>query len=141
MKGKLLTATEKAPGVVLLSAALLVALAIAPSAAPADDDGAIVHVLNRIGFGPKAGDVEKVRAIGLRTYIERQLHPDRIPDADMSERLNGLRTLGMKARDIATQYELPLLRARREQRQRADTQGKPQAGTQANGDKIGRAHV
>ena len=28
-------------------------------------DKAIVHVLNRIGFGPRPGDVERVRAIGL----------------------------------------------------------------------------
>ena len=43
-------------------------------------DKAIVHVLNRIGFGPRPGDVERVRAIGLQRYIDQQLHPERIAD-------------------------------------------------------------
>jgi len=42
-----------------------------------NDDKAIVHVLNRIGFGPRPGDVEKVRAMGLQAYIDQQLHPVR----------------------------------------------------------------
>ena len=52
-----------------------------PAAAPAPaSDQAIVHVLNRIGFGPRPGDVEKVRAVGLQRYIDEQLHPERIAD-------------------------------------------------------------
>ena len=38
----------------------------------------IVHVLNRLGFGPRPGDIEKVAAMGLETYIEQQLHPQEI---------------------------------------------------------------
>ena len=45
------------------------------------DDAAITHVLNRLTFGPRPGDVEKVRAIGLASWIEQQLHPERIDDA------------------------------------------------------------
>ncbi|MCK5352097.1 DUF1800 family protein, partial [bacterium] len=40
----------------------------------------IVHVLNRLGFGPRPGDIEKVAAMGLEAYIEQQLHPQEIPD-------------------------------------------------------------
>ena len=47
---------------------------------PPSDDKAIVHILNRIGFGPRPGDVEKVRAIGVQSYIDQQLQPERIPD-------------------------------------------------------------
>jgi uncharacterized protein (DUF1800 family) len=81
------------------------------------DDKAVVHVLNRIGFGPRDGDVERVNAIGLPRYIDEQLHPERIPDAAMSARLSGLTTLGLSSREIAETYEVPQLQARREKKQ------------------------
>jgi len=57
------------------------------SAAPfPNDDKTIVHVLNRIGFGPRPMDIERVRAMGLEAYIEQQLHPERIADASAEER-------------------------------------------------------
>ena len=59
-------------------------LANVTSATVPKDDQAIVHVLNRIGFGPRAGDVERVRAMGLDRYVDQQLHPERIPDAAMA---------------------------------------------------------
>src|SRR5450631_1489575 len=89
------------------------------AAAFPDDNRAIVHVLNRIGFGPRPGDVEKVHALGLQKYIEQQLRPDRIPDAGMSAHLATLSTLNMSSRDIAEQFELPLLEARRAQKDAA----------------------
>src|SRR2546428_4688966 len=79
---------------------------------PADDQ-AILHVLNRIAFGPRPGDVERVRAIGLSAYIEQQLHPERIAEPEMSARLADLPTLGMSSRAIADQYEKPAIEARR----------------------------
>ena len=84
---------------------------VGAAGAPADDQ-AILHVLNRIGFGPRPGDVEKVRAIGLSAYIDQQLHPERVPDPDMPGRLADLSTLGMSSRDIAEQYAKPAIQAR-----------------------------
>ena len=46
----------------------------------ANDDRAVSHVLNRVAFGARPGDVERVRAIGIDRYIDLQLHPERIPD-------------------------------------------------------------
>ena len=40
----------------------------------------IGHVLNRLGFGARPGDVERVKAIGLDNYINQQLNPERIKD-------------------------------------------------------------
>jgi uncharacterized protein (DUF1800 family) len=82
-----------------------------------NDDKAIVHVLNRVGFGPRPGDVEKVRAMGIQAYIDEQLHPERLPDASMDARLAGLTTLRMSSREIAQQFELPALQARRDRKQ------------------------
>jgi uncharacterized protein (DUF1800 family) len=85
--------------------------------APPDDDQAIVHVLNRIGFGPRPGDIERVRQIGLRQYIEQQLHPERISDDAMTTRLKEFQTLNLSSRDIAERYEIPQVQARRTAKQ------------------------
>ena len=48
---------------------------------PADQQ--IMQALNRLTFGPRPGDIQKVRAIGLDKWIDEQLHPERIDDAAM----------------------------------------------------------
>ena len=84
------------------------------------DDRAIVHVLNRLGFGAAPGDVERVRATGLATYIDRQLQPERIDDREMATRLAAFETLSKTTQEMAQQYYLPAQMARREaQRQQA----------------------
>ena len=101
--------------------ALFVAvIAVSTSAATfPTDDRAIVHVLSRTGFGPRPGDVEKVRALGIQRYIEEQLHPERIADTAMNTRLAELTTIGLSSRQIAEQYELPQLEARRQRKEEA----------------------
>jgi len=51
---------------------LLAAIFMSIAAAPADD-AAIVHALNRLTYGPRPGDVERVKSIGLEKWIEAQL--------------------------------------------------------------------
>src|SRR5262245_21500696 len=83
-----------------------------PAAAPSPtDDGAIVHVLNRVGFGPRPGEVASVRETGLQRYIDQQLHPERIADAGMSARLESLATLGMSEEEIVSRFEIPQMQA------------------------------
>jgi uncharacterized protein (DUF1800 family) len=109
-----------------LSAALLIVAAVgAADRAPLPDDHrTIVHVLNRIGYGPRPGDVERVRAMGLARYIGRQLNPEKIADTEMNARLAPLTTLTMSTSALAEEYYLPALEERNaRQRQQA------QAGT------------
>lgn len=40
----------------------------------------ILRFLNRAGYGPKPGDVERVAAMGLAVYLEEQLHPETLED-------------------------------------------------------------
>jgi uncharacterized protein (DUF1800 family) len=94
------------------------------------DDRAIVHVLNRIGFGPRPGDVSRVRDIGLQRYIDQQLRPDRIADVDTDARLAGLTTLGMSAEQIRSEFEQPQIEARR-RRQLALAGTPASSGTEA----------
>ncbi len=78
------------------------------------DDATIQHVLNRLAFGPRPGDVERIRASGLARYIDQQLHPERIADAQMAERLNSFETLNASSRELARNYYLPAQLARQQ---------------------------
>src|SRR4030095_5617739 len=52
-----------------------------PAAGPPNDRAAVEHALNRLTFGPRAGEIERVQKIGLATWIARHALPDR-PDVD-----------------------------------------------------------
>src|SRR5579872_5680945 len=107
--------------------------AIGVSAAPfPNDDQAIVHVLSRIGYGARPGDVERVKRVGLQRYIDEQLHPDRVADAGMSARLDGLTSTKLGSRQIVEQYELPELEAR--QKKQAANGGNANADADAGAD-------
>jgi uncharacterized protein (DUF1800 family) len=67
---------------------------------PSDRDE-IVHVLNRITFGPRPGDVEAVQKMGLNNYIEQQLHPETIDDSAVEQQLSQFELLHMSAQDLA----------------------------------------
>ncbi|HEV3037103.1 MAG TPA: DUF1800 domain-containing protein [Candidatus Angelobacter sp.] len=72
-----------------------------------DDDKRILHALNRLTFGPRPGDVDKVRAIGLSKWFEEQLHPDKIEDSSTEARLSPLRTLKMSTSDMVENFPPP----------------------------------
>jgi uncharacterized protein (DUF1800 family) len=86
-----------------LSTAPLSALRAAPTEAT---DEQILHVLNRLSFGPAPGDVEAVRRIGIDTYIEQQLHPSLLPRSpELDTRLADLSTLNESTTQLAEKYE------------------------------------
>src|SRR5499433_4533186 len=68
-------------------------------------DQQIVHALNRLTFGPRPGDVEQVRRIGLSKWIELQLHPEQIPESPALEaKLKPLATLRMPLNQVVEEY-------------------------------------
>jgi uncharacterized protein (DUF1800 family) len=99
---------------------LVAALAVMPFAAPSPaDDASLVHVLNRIGYGPRPADVERVRQLGIQEYIEQQLHPERIADEGMGARLDRLTTLTLSTSELLERYQQPNVQARRARQQAA----------------------
>jgi uncharacterized protein (DUF1800 family) len=95
----------------------------AKTAVPADpDDRVIAHVLNRLAFGAVPGDFERLRQLGLTTYIEQQLHPERLANDAMSARLAGLQTITKSTRELASLYFLPAQMARQQQQRRRAAQ-------------------
>ena len=74
----------------------------------------ILHVLNRLGFGPRPGDFERVSAIGPERYVQEQLHPESIAiPADLTERVNEYRTIHMSPIALFVEYQRPIMQARR----------------------------
>ena len=59
-----------------------------PQTTSLTEEQKIVHVLNRTGFGPRPGDVERVRRMGLQNYLDLQLHPLKIEDSAAESRLS-----------------------------------------------------
>ena len=100
------------------------------SAIPARPDAkTITHVLNRIGFGPRPGDVERVQQIGLAAYIDQQLHPERVPNDTMNARLAELPTLAMDSKELGEQIAVADQMRRMIQRQQAQQPPPPANST------------
>jgi uncharacterized protein (DUF1800 family) len=108
-------------------ALLAVLLAIpglrAAPAVPTDDD-AIRHALNRLTYGARPGDIERVRTMGLQRWIDQQLDPGRIDNSAVEPRLASLETLTLDAATIQRDYAGPAMRERRD-RQRANQAMQP----------------
>ena len=71
------------------------------------EDQRILHVLNRLGFGARPGDVERVKAMGVDKYIELQLTPDKIDDSASEAKLQNLETLRMTNAELYEKYPQP----------------------------------
>jgi uncharacterized protein (DUF1800 family) len=75
---------------------------------------AILHALNRLTYGPRPGDVERVQKMGLAKWIEQQLDPDSINDSQMQGRLEKYPTLKMSSAKLLDEFPQPQVAARRE---------------------------
>src|SRR3989442_14523393 len=71
------------------------------------EDQKILHVLSRLGFGARPGDVERVKAMGLEKYIEFQLRPEKIDDSATEAKLQNLETLRMSSAELYEKYPQP----------------------------------
>lgn len=79
-----------------------------PSPAKAlTEEQKILHVLNRLGFGARVGDVKKVKAIGLSKYIDQQLDPASINDAVAEAKVKNLDVFGMTTAELFAKYPNP----------------------------------
>ena len=56
-----------------------------------------LHALNRLTFGPRPGEVDKVLAKGVDSWVEDQLHPESIDDGALGAHLSAYRALTLAA--------------------------------------------
>lgn len=64
-----------------------------------------LHLLNRIAFGPRPGDLDHVVAIGPERYIDEQLNPSSIPlPDDLVKRVDGLLTATESGGEVLAEF-------------------------------------
>ncbi len=68
-------------------------------------DDRILHALNRFTFGPRAGDLEAARAMGLDKWFDQQLHPTGIDESVLNARLAQYPAMQMSTQDLL--FRLP----------------------------------
>jgi len=76
---------------------------------PLTDDQKVLHALNRLTFGPRPGDQERVSKMGLDAWFQEQLHPEKIDDSKLTamlDRFPGLKLSQAKMRDKFPTEEL-----------------------------------
>ena len=117
--------------VILAAACLLICMPVLPvTGAGPVSDRRIIHVLNRLAFGPTLEDFHHVRSIGVDRYIAEQLDPESIPEPfELEWRIAALQTLRYNAAQLRRLYgPLPAVRGfslppelEKAQRERAQT--------------------
>jgi len=70
-------------------------------------DQQIAQLLSRLTFGARPGDLERVKQMGIDTYLKQQLEPDTIDDSALDTRLAKLPTLSLATPTIAELYNPP----------------------------------
>jgi len=98
-----------------------------PNGAPIARNQQAIHVLNRLAFGPRPGDIDEVNRIGADAYIQRQLERDSIPEPpELQERLTALPTLRMTPVALFEEFQEPIRQA-----QKGDPSAKKEARHEA----------
>jgi uncharacterized protein (DUF1800 family) len=68
----------------------------------------VIHALYRLSFGPRPGDVEVVRKMGVKKWIDLQLHPERIAEnPELAPKLAPLESLRLSQAATERTYPNP----------------------------------
>ena len=102
-------------------------------------DEQVKHALNRVGFGARPGDVERVRAMGVDRWIESQLWPEKIEDRATEQFVARFPVLAKNPGELLAEYPQPQQLIREKRREMAQ-HGEMVTRDSTSG-KIGRAHV
>src|SRR5580692_841374 len=71
-------------------------------------DEQVLHALDRLTFGPRPGDVEVVKKMGVKKWIDLQLHPEKIAEnTELEAKLAPLETLRLSQGQTEATYPTP----------------------------------
>jgi len=70
-------------------------------------DEAVLHALNRLAYGRRPGDVERIKQLGLAKWIDQQLNPNSIDDRAVESRLEALPSLRLATAKLIQEYPQP----------------------------------
>jgi uncharacterized protein (DUF1800 family) len=71
---------------------------------PLTPDEKILQVLNRFTYGPRPGDLERVRAIGLNAWFIQQINPSKIDDSALEARLASYPAMQLSLQQLMENY-------------------------------------
>jgi uncharacterized protein (DUF1800 family) len=74
-----------------------------------DEHQRAIHALNRLTFGPRPGEVDRVAGMGVEKWIDQQLNPNKIDDSALEARLEQFRTLKMQPKEMLANFPPPQL--------------------------------
>ena len=83
---------------------MIVKLPAPPKLKQVQGDQRILHALDRLTFGPRPGELEEVKAIGLDGWITQQLHPATIDDFALQERLEKFPAMRLSEEDLTGKF-------------------------------------
>ncbi len=98
------------------------------------------HALNRLGYGPRPGEIERVAAGGVEAWMRAQLAPAALPDPVADAELAKLDRLRLPSSELVAAYQREIRERQRLQRDRAaaadsgagaEAMGETMAGTPA----------
>ncbi len=68
------------------------------------DNQVILHLLNRFAYGPRPGDVERVRKMGVSAWLRQQLQPETIDDSALDRRLDAYPAMKLSLDELVVRY-------------------------------------
>ncbi len=76
---------------------------------PMNSDQKVVQVLNRLTFGAKPGDFDRVKAMGVKAYISSQLNPHSIAENPaVDAQVDSAEMIHRKSADLIKEFRLKL---------------------------------
>jgi uncharacterized protein (DUF1800 family) len=72
----------------------------APAVHPLTEEERAAQALNRLTFGPRPGDFERIQAIGVKKWVEMQLNPEQIDDSLLEARLQSFPAMRLSQQDL-----------------------------------------
>ena len=129
--------------VIGLSALALVFMGAAPQqpGQPSAERAKTVHLLQRTTFGVRPADIEAVTKLGRSKWLDQQLHPEKIDDKALAQRLEKFPTLAADMSEMVQRFQQAQQERRQFARQNPEMQNMSEERRQQMTDSARRAMV
>jgi uncharacterized protein (DUF1800 family) len=100
LAGCLMVSLVQDPAVMVAEAAPSWHSKRATAVRPLSEEERATHALNRLTFGPRPGDLQRVQVIGVKKWVEMQLNPEQIDDSLLEARLQSFPAMHLSQQDL-----------------------------------------
>ena len=104
LAGCLILSLVQEPAILLAAAAPSWHSKRAPAVRPLTEEERAAQALNRLTFGPRPGDLERIQAIGVKKWIEMQLNPEQVDDSLLEARLQSFPAMRLSEQDLLQEF-------------------------------------